>query len=63
MGAISIRPNAILAPNRKKGRNVDADSFTKAADMQRFEAGSRTRSSIQVAVYRVFDGLEAWTER
>ena len=63
LSATSIRPDANLAPNRKRIRVINEDVSDEELDTRRFYHDRRARSSIQVAIYNTFDLLEGLTER
>lgn len=62
LSATSLKPNTILAPNRKRIR-WSSGLETDAERLRRFKDDRRSRRSIQNAVWRLFGGLEVLTER
>src|SRR5205085_8220214 len=62
LSATSLQPSAALAPNRKIIRWRTGPE-TETERQKRFNDDRLTRRSIQHGVWRLFDGLEALTER
>lgn len=61
--ATSRRPNAEMAPNQKKIQWLSQIPETDTDRAQRFRQDRRQRRSVQHAVWRLFDNLDALTER
>jgi hypothetical protein len=63
LSASSGQPSSTLAPNRKKVQWLGGSRTQQQRDTHRFQTDRRVRRAVQVAVWKVFDNLEALTER
>lgn len=57
------QPSSALAPNRKKLQWLGGSETQQQRDTHRFQTDRKIFQAIQNAVWKVFDGLEALTER
>jgi hypothetical protein len=63
LSATSTRPNADLAPNRKRPQNASKQLSAAESDIERFQHDRRVRAAIQVAVFDAFGMEERKAER
>jgi hypothetical protein len=63
LSASGGKPSAVLAPNRKKVQFHGGSETQQQRDNHRFQTDRQTRRAVQIAVWKVFDSLEALTER
>jgi hypothetical protein len=63
LSASGGQPSPTLAPNRKKVQWLGGSETQQQRDAHRFQTDRQIRRAVQVAVWKVFDNLEALTER
>lgn len=63
LSATSTKPNASLAPNRKKVQFGSGFGTEQEQERQRFRTDRSLRRAIQAAIWRHFDEIESLTER
>lgn len=63
LSATSLKPNATLAPNRKKVQFGSGFGTAQQQERQRFRTDRDLRRAIQKAIWSLFDETEALTER